>query len=77
MYIYFCVIVIKPINIGEQERQSMMFTITARAKYLNCLQLQLSFPYNRYENMTKLTRVTIRIVEKSSLRFITMNTICN
>ena len=33
----FCVIVIKPIDIGEQERQSMMFTTRARAKYLNGL----------------------------------------
>ena len=35
MYIDFCVIVIQPINIGEQERQGMMFTTTARAKCLN------------------------------------------
>ena len=37
MYIDFCVIVIKPSNIGEQERQGMMFTTIARAKYLNGL----------------------------------------
>ena len=43
MYIDFCDIVIKPINIGEQERQDMMFTTTARAEYLNGLRFQLSF----------------------------------
>jgi len=65
MYIDFCVIVIQPINIGEQERQGIMFTTTSRAKYLNGLRFQLSFSYNRYENMTKIKRVTtIRIVEK-------------
>ena len=37
MYIDFCVIVIKPINIGEQERVGKMFTTTTRAKYLNGL----------------------------------------
>ena len=37
MYIDFFVIVIKPINIGEKERQSMMFTTTTGAKYLNDL----------------------------------------
>ena len=63
MYIDFCVIVIKPINIGEQEREGMMFTTTTQPKYLNGIWLQLSFSYNRYEKMTKLTRVTIRIVE--------------
>ena len=56
MYITFCIIVIQPINIGEQERQGMMFTTTAQAKYLNGLLFQLSFSYNRYENMKKLTR---------------------
>ena len=64
MYIDFCVIVFQPINIGEKERQRMMFTTTTRAKYLNGLLFQLSFSYNRYENMTKLTRVKIRIVNK-------------
>ena len=68
MYIDFCVIVIQPINIGQQERQDMMFTTTIRAKYLNGL---------RYENMTNLTRVTIRIVEENNLRLIAMKTICN
>ena len=38
MYIDFCVIVIQPINIGEQERQGMMFTTTTQAKDLNGLQ---------------------------------------
>ena len=61
MYIDFCVIVIKPINIGEKERQGMMFTTTTRAKHLNSLRFQLSFSYNRYEKMTKL-RFTISIV---------------
>ena len=68
MYIDFCVIVIQPINIGEQERQGMMFTTTTRAKNLNGL---------RYEKMTNLTRVTIRMVEETSLRLIRMKTICN
>ena len=77
MYIDFCVIVIKPINIGEQERQGMMFTKTARAKYLNGLQFKLSFSNNQYENMTKLTWVKIRIVEEKSLKSITMKTIRN
>ena len=77
MYIDFCVIVIQPINIGEQERQGMMFTTTTRAKDLNGLRFQLSFSYNRYEKMTKLTRVTIRIVEENSMRLFTVKTICN
>ena len=77
MYIYFCVILIKPINIGEKERQNMMFTTTSRAKYLNGLWFQLFFSYNQYEKMTKLTRVTIRRVQENSLRSITINTICN
>ena len=55
----------------------MMFTTTTRAKDLNGLRFQLSFSYNGYENMTKLTRVTIGIVEENSLRLTTMNTICN
>ena len=74
MHIYFCVIVIQPINIGEQERQGMMFTTIARAKYLNCLRFQMSFSNNQYENMTKLTWVKIRIVEENSLKSITMKT---
>ena len=77
MYIHFCVIVIQPINIGEQERQGMMFTTTYRAKYLNGLPFQLSFSNNQYENMTKLTWVKIRIVEENSLKLITMKTIRN
>ena len=77
MYIDFCVIVIQPINIREQERQGMMFTTTDRAKYLNGLRFQLSFSNNQYENMTKLTWVKIRIVEENSLKSITMKTICN
>ena len=52
MYIDFCVIVIQPINIGEKERQGMMFTTIAQAKDLNALQFNLSFSYNQYENMT-------------------------
>ena len=74
MYIDFCVIVIQPINIGEQERQGMMFNTTTRAKYLNGLRFQLSFSNNQYENMTKLTWVKIRIVEENSLKLITMKT---
>ena len=54
MYVDFFVIVIKPINIGEQERQGMPFTTTTQAKYLNGLWFQLSFSYNRYEKMKKL-----------------------
>ena len=77
MYIDLCVIVNKPINIWEKERQCMMFTTTARAKDLNGLRFQLSFSYNQYEKMKKLTRVTIRIIEENSLRLITMKTICN
>ena len=74
MYIDFCVTVIQPINIGEQERQGMMFTKIAWAKYLNGLPFQLSFSNNQYENMTKLTWVKIRIVEENSLKSITMKT---
>ena len=77
MYIDFCVIVIQPINIGEQERQGMMFTTIARDKYLNGLRFQLSFSNNQYENMKKLTWVKIRIVEENSLKSITMKTIRN
>ena len=77
IYIDFCVIVIQAINIREQERQGMMFTITTWAKDLNGLRFQLSFWNNRYENMEKLTKVIIRIVEEISLRLIAMNTICN
>ena len=62
MYIDFFVIVIQPINIGEQKRQGMMFTTTTWAKDLNCLRFQLFFSFNQYEKMTKLTKVTIRIV---------------
>ena len=68
MCIDFCVIVLKPINMGEQETQSMMFTTNVQAKYLMGLLFQLSFSYNRYEKITKLTRVIIRIVEENSLR---------
>ena len=72
MYIDFYVIVIQPINIREKERQGMMFTAKNRAKDLNGLQFQLSLIYNQYEKMTKVTSVTIRIVEENSLRLITM-----
>ena len=46
MSIDFCVIVVQPINIGEKERQGMMFSTIARAKYLNGLLFNLSFSYN-------------------------------
>ena len=46
----------------------MMFTTKTQAKDLNGL---------RYENMTNLTTVTIRIVEENSLKLITMKTLCN
>ena len=72
IYIDFCVIIIQPINIGEKESQGMMFTTTTRAKDLKGLQFQLSFSYNRYEKMTKLANMTIRIVEENSLRLITI-----
>ncbi len=52
MYIDFYVIVIQPINIGEKERQGMLFTTIDLAKYLYGLWFNLSFSYNRYENMT-------------------------
>lgn len=74
---YFCVTVIHPINIGEQERQGMMFTTITRFEDLNGLQFQFPFSCNRYENMAKLIGLTIRIVEENSLRLITMKTICN
>ena len=61
----------------KQERQGMMFTTTTRAKDFNCLEFQLSFSHNPYENMTKLTRVTIRIVEENSLGLMKMNNIFN
>ena len=70
-------ILIQPINIWEKERQGMIFNIIAQAKYLNGLCFQLSFSYNRYENITKLTRVAIRIVQENSLILITMKTIFN
>lgn len=41
--IAFCVTVIQPINIREQERQGMMFTTIFLVKELNGLQSQLSF----------------------------------
>lgn len=50
----FCVIVIQPINIGEQEKQAMLFTTIVQVKEFNGLQCQLSFSYNRYENMGKV-----------------------
>ena len=68
MYIDFCVIIIEPINIVDEERKDMIFITTTQAKYLNGLW---------YEKMTNLTSVTIRIVEETSLRLITMKTICN
>ena len=52
MYINFCVIIIQPINIGEKERQGMMFTTIDWAKDLNGLGFNLSLSYNWYENMT-------------------------
>ena len=55
MCIEFCVIVIQPINIGEQARQGMMFTTIVQVKELYGLPCQLSFSYNRYEKMEKLT----------------------
>ena len=77
MYINIYVIVNQPINIEEQERQCMMFSTIVQAKYLNRLLFQLSFSYTRYEKMTKLTRVTIRIVKENNWRLITMKTFCN
>lgn len=68
---------IQPINIGEQERQGMMFNTTTRGKYLNGLRFQLPSLYIRYGNMKKLTRVSIRRVEENSLRLVTKNTIYN
>ena len=53
MYIDFCVIVIQPMNIGEQQRKGKMFTTIARVKDLNDLRFKLHFSYNRYEMMTK------------------------
>ena len=70
-------IVIKPINIGEKERQGMIFTTTTRDKYLNGLRFQFSFSCNKYENITKLTRVKLRIQEENSLRLMTIKSICN
>ena len=35
--LFLCYNLIKPNNIGEQERQGMMFTTTTQAKYLNGL----------------------------------------
>ena len=59
MYIDFCVIVIQSINIGEQERQCMMFTTTTQVKYLKGLRFQLSFAYTRYGKMKNLTSMKI------------------
>lgn len=42
-----------------------MFTTIAQVKDLNGLQFQLHFSYNQYENMAKLTGVTIRILEEN------------
>ena len=55
----------------------MIFSTIVPAIYLNGLWFQLFFSYNRYEKITKLTKVEIRIVEENSLRLITMKTICN
>ena len=55
MCIDLCFIVIQPINSGEKERQGMMFTTIVRDKDLNGLWFNLSFSYNRYEKMEKLT----------------------
>ena len=48
------------INIGEWQRQGMMFNTIARVKYLNGLWFQLPFSYDRYEKMEKIIGVTIR-----------------
>ena len=55
VFIDFYVILIQPINIGEQERQGMMFMTIVQVKELNGLQYQLSFSYNRYEKIENLT----------------------
>ena len=54
------------INIGEQQREGIMFTIVARVKYLNGLWLQMPFSYDWYEKMAKLIGVTIRTLEENS-----------
>ena len=65
------------INIGEQQRQGMLFTTIAWAKYLNGLWFQLLFSYDRYEKMEKLICVTIGTVEENSFRLIAMKIVCN
>ena len=65
------------INIGEQHRQGMLFTIVARVKYLNGLWFQLLFSYDRYEKMEKLTSVILGIIEENSFRLITMKIVYN
>ena len=55
------------ISISEKERQGMMFTTIARLKYLNGLQFQPPFSYDRYEKMAKLISVAIKIVEGNKL----------
>ncbi len=47
------------INIGEKERQGMMFTTIAQVKGFNGLQFQLPFSYVQYVKMTKVIGVAI------------------
>ena len=60
------------INIGNQERQSMMFTAISWVKYLNGLQSQPPFSYEWYENMAKVVGMKIRKAEEEILRVITL-----
>ena len=48
MCIDFFAIVIEPVNMGEKERKSKLFTTIAGVKYLNGLLFQLHFSYNQY-----------------------------
>ena len=50
------------INIGQKQRQGMLFTTVACVKYLNGLWFQLLFSYDRHEKMEKLIGVTIGTV---------------
>ena len=43
--LFLCYNLIKPNNIGEQERQGMMFTTTTQAKYLNGLWFMISIVF--------------------------------
>ena len=47
------------INIGEQQRHGMLFTIVARVIYLNGLWFQLLFSHDRDDKMEKLIGVKI------------------